>query len=36
MNLKKVGWEVTDWIYLDRDGNKWWAIVVTTLNFRVS
>jgi hypothetical protein len=35
MDLKEMGWEGVDWIYLDQDRDQWWALVNTVTNLRV-
>jgi hypothetical protein len=35
MDLGEVGWGNVDWIDLDKDGNRWRALVNSVLNFRV-
>jgi hypothetical protein len=34
INLRKVGWEDLDWIYLAQDRDQWRALVDTALNLR--
>ena len=34
MGLKETGWEGVDWIHLDQDRNKWWALVKTVKKLR--
>jgi hypothetical protein len=36
IDVKKIGWEVTDWIHLAQDKDHWWALVNTVMNFWVS
>jgi hypothetical protein len=35
MDLREVRWEVTDWIDLAQDRDKWRALVNAVMNFRV-
>jgi hypothetical protein len=35
MNLKVVGWEHMDWIYLVQDKDQWRALVNTVMNLSV-
>jgi hypothetical protein len=35
MDLREVGWEGVDWIYLAQDRGKWRAVVNTVMNARV-
>ena len=35
MNLQVVAWRGMDWIYLDQDRNRWWALVNVIMNLRV-
>jgi hypothetical protein len=35
MDLRKIGWEVVDWIHLAEDRDQWRALVNTVLNLRV-
>jgi hypothetical protein len=36
MDLRKVWWEVVDWILLDEDRDQWWAFVNTVMKLRVA
>jgi uncharacterized protein YjcR len=31
----QIGWDITDWIDLAQDGDKWWAVVNTVMNLQV-
>jgi hypothetical protein len=35
MNLKEVGCRGMDWIDLAQDRDRWWALVIAVMNFRV-
>jgi hypothetical protein len=35
MYLRKIVWEVVDWIHLVQDRNRWRALVNTVMNLRV-
>jgi hypothetical protein len=35
MDVQKVGWDVTDWIDLAQDRNRWWAVVNAAISFPV-
>jgi hypothetical protein len=35
VHFKEIGCEGVDWIYLVHDGDRWWAVVNTVMNFRV-
>jgi hypothetical protein len=35
MSLRKVGWDVMDWIDLAEDRDQWRALVNTVVNLRV-
>jgi hypothetical protein len=35
MDLKDIGWEDVDWMYLDQDTEKWRVAVNTVMDFRV-
>jgi hypothetical protein len=32
MDLREIGWEALDWIYLTHNRNQWWAVVNTVIN----
>jgi len=34
MGLKETGWESVEWIHLDQDRKKWWALVNTVKKLR--
>jgi hypothetical protein len=36
MDLQEAGCEGMDWINLTEDRDRWWALVSTVMNFRVS
>jgi hypothetical protein len=35
MDLQEVGCEVVDWIELAQDRDRWWALIIAVMNFRV-
>jgi hypothetical protein len=35
MDLREIGWEVLDWIYLAQDRDQWRALAKTIMNLRV-
>jgi hypothetical protein len=35
MDLREIGWDVMDWIYLAQDGDQCRALVNTVMNLRV-
>jgi hypothetical protein len=35
MDLREVGWDGMDWIYLTRDRDRWRALVNAVMNLRV-
>jgi hypothetical protein len=35
MDLREIGLEVMDWIYLTKDRDQWRVLVKTVMNFRV-
>jgi hypothetical protein len=32
MDLREIGWDGNDWIYLDQDRDQWRALVNTVIN----
>jgi hypothetical protein len=34
MDLREIGWEVVDWIYLVQGRDSWWDLVNTLMNIR--
>jgi hypothetical protein len=32
MGLREIGWEVVDWIHLDKNRDQWRAVVNTVMN----
>jgi hypothetical protein len=35
MDVRKIGWEVVDWMHLAQDMDEWWAVVNIVMNFWV-
>jgi hypothetical protein len=35
MDLREIGWDVTDWIHLAQDRDQWRALVNTVMNLLV-
>jgi hypothetical protein len=35
MDLREIGFGDADWIHLDLDRDRWWALVNTVMNLRV-
>jgi hypothetical protein len=35
MDLREIGWDGMDWIYLAQDRDQWRALVNTVMNVRV-
>jgi hypothetical protein len=35
MDLKEIGWEHVEWIFVAKDKEKWWAVVSMAMNFGV-
>jgi hypothetical protein len=35
MDLREIGWDGRDWIYLAQDGNQWRSLVNAVMNLRV-
>jgi hypothetical protein len=33
MNLREIGWEVTDWMYLVQDRDQKWVLLNTVVKF---
>jgi hypothetical protein len=36
MDLREIGWDGMDWVYLAQDMDQWRALVKTVMNLRVS
>jgi ribosome biogenesis protein Nip4 len=36
MDLREIGFGDVDWIHLAQDTDRWWAVVNTVMNLRVS
>jgi hypothetical protein len=36
MDLRETGWEDMDRMYLTQDRDRWWAVLNTVLNLRVT
>jgi hypothetical protein len=36
IDLSEIWWKGVDWIHLAQDGDQWWAVVNTVMNFRVA
>jgi hypothetical protein len=36
MDVREIGWEGVDLIYLTQDRDQWWAFVNAVMNLRVS
>jgi hypothetical protein len=34
MDLREIGWEVVDWMYLARDRDQWRVVLNTVMNLR--
>jgi hypothetical protein len=34
IDLREIGWDGTDWVYLAQDMDKWRALVNTVMNLR--
>jgi hypothetical protein len=32
MDLREIGWDDVDWMYLAQDRDLWWALVDTIMN----
>jgi len=35
MDLRAIRWEGVDWMHLAQDGDQWWSLVNTVMNFWV-
>jgi hypothetical protein len=35
IDLREIGWDVVDWVYLAQDRDQWSALVNTVMNLRV-
>jgi hypothetical protein len=35
MDLREIGWEFIEWMYLVQDREQWWALLNTVMNLRV-
>jgi hypothetical protein len=35
MDIRKIGWEVVEWMHLAQDRDQWQAVVNTVMNLRV-
>jgi hypothetical protein len=35
MDLKEIGWEISNWIHLIQDRDHWWALMSTVMKLRV-
>jgi hypothetical protein len=35
IDLRRIGWDDMDWVYLDQDRDQWRALVNTELNLRI-
>jgi hypothetical protein len=35
MDIRKIGWEGVDWIYVDQDRNQWRALMNAVMNLRI-
>jgi len=35
MDLREIGWEGVDWMFLAQDRVQWWALVNTVMNLWV-
>jgi hypothetical protein len=35
MDLREIGWDGVDWVYLAQDRGQWRALVNTAMNLRV-
>jgi len=33
---KEIGWESVDWIQVAQDRDRWWDLVDTAMNLRIS
>jgi hypothetical protein len=35
MDLSEIRWGSVEWIQLDQDRDRWWAVVNTVMNLRI-
>jgi hypothetical protein len=35
MDLREIGWDVVDWLYLSQERDLWWALVNAVMNLPV-
>jgi hypothetical protein len=35
MDVKQIGWEIMEWIYLDNDRENWRVVLSVVMNVRV-
>jgi hypothetical protein len=35
VDVRKIQWEVVDWIHMTQDRDRWWAVVNVVMNVRV-
>jgi hypothetical protein len=36
MDLRKIGWEIVDWIHLAQDTDQWWVLVNKVMKLQVT